>query len=87
MYKFEGDEQDHLVHIYAVEEFDGEPMETDEMKPKRFDVSNIPYDEMWKNDRFWLPYLLRREEFKAEICMTADGETLSCVINGEEIDL
>ena len=84
LYKFVGDEQDHLVHIYVTEEFDGEPMESDEMRPEWFGVADIPYDKMWKNDKFWMPYLLERKEFKAEICMTADGETTSCVINGEE---
>lgn len=92
-YVFEGDEQDHLVHIYTTDYFEGEPVDSDEMgRHTWFDVSDIPYDAnevsdgygMWKNDRFWMPYLLRGEGFKAEICMTADGETLSCVINGEE---
>ena len=84
LYKFEGNEQDHSVHIYVTEEFNGEPIESDEMKPEWFSENKIPYNSMWKNDKFWMPYLLRREEFKAEICMTADGETTSCVINGRE---
>jgi 8-oxo-dGTP diphosphatase/2-hydroxy-dATP diphosphatase len=84
LYKFRGDEQDHLVHIYVAESFEGDPVESEEMRPKWFDVSNIPYDDMWKNDKTWLPYLLERKKFNAEIYMSADGETLSCDINEVE---
>lgn len=42
LYKFEGDEQDHLVHVYVAEDFTGEPVESDEMRPEWFDVSGIP---------------------------------------------
>ncbi len=92
LYVFEGDEQDHLVRIYTTDCFEGYPRETDEMRWKWFDVDKIPYDAnevsdgfgMWKNDRFWMPYLLSGKYFKAGISMTAEGETLSCVINGKE---
>jgi len=84
-YVFEGDEQDHLVHIYTTDSFEGYFRDSDEMgNHSWFHKDEIPYDRMWKNDGFWMPYLLRGEEFNAEISMTADGETLSCVINNEE---
>lgn len=83
-YVFDGDEQDHLVHVYTTDSFEGYPSETDEMRPKWFGVDEIPYNNMWKNDRFWMPYLLKSEGFKAEISMTTDGETLSCMINDKE---
>lgn len=84
LYKFNSDEQDHLVYIFVVEEFEGEPIETEEMRPMWFDVAEIPYGRMWKNDKLWIPYLLDRKKFSAEICMSADGETLSYDINEVE---
>jgi len=84
-YVFEGDEQDHLVHIYTTDNFEGYFRDSDEMgNHSWFHKDEIPYDKMWKNDIYWMDYLLRGENFKAEISMTADGETLSCVINNEE---
>jgi len=85
LYKFEGDEQDHLVHVYTTDYFEGYFRDSDEMGNHTwFHKSEIPYDKMWKNDKFWMPYLLDGKKFNAEISMTANGETLSCVINGRE---
>jgi len=36
----------------------GEAQETDEAIPLWTPVSAIPYDEMWADDRFWLPHVL-----------------------------
>jgi len=83
-YVFEGKEQDHLVHIYVTDYFDGYPVKTEEMAPEWFAADEIPYDEMWHNDRYWIPYLLKGEEFRAVINMTAKGDTTSCIINGKE---
>lgn len=79
LYKFDSDEQDHLVHVYVVEDFGGEPTESDEMRPQWFHVDDIPYtgDQMWENDVLWMPYLLERKKFRAEICLNAKGKTLT----------
>ncbi len=46
------------VHTYLCDSWEGEPTETQEMTPKWFAVPNIPYDEMWQDDRYWLPKVL-----------------------------
>lgn len=46
------------VHAYLCDEWSGEPAETEEMAPKWFKVSAIPYDEMWPDDQIWLPQVL-----------------------------
>ena len=51
------------VHIFKVSEFVGMPTESVEMKPEWFSVSNIPYHDMWSDDREWLPYLLAGKLF------------------------
>ena len=33
-------------------------METEEMNPKWFDIKDVPYREMWKSDRDFLPLIL-----------------------------
>jgi hypothetical protein len=32
------------------------------MKPYWFNLDKIPYDEMWEDDRIWLPKILNGEE-------------------------
>lgn len=47
-----------FCHVYFCTEWDGQPAETEEMKPKWFSVSEIPFKEMWPDDVFWLPKVL-----------------------------
>ena len=46
------------VHVYRTDDFSGSPMESEEMKPKWYSVDNIPYDGMWPDDKYWIPYML-----------------------------
>ena len=34
------------------------PRETDEMEPRWFSVDEVPYEQMWQDDKFWLPAVL-----------------------------
>lgn len=52
-------------HIYTCTEFKGAPGETGEMKPEWFSFSDIPYDMMWADDRFWLPFVLEGRKIDA----------------------
>lgn len=49
----------HKVHIFFVKEFTGEVREGEEMRPQWYRFANIPFYTMWKDDRFWLPAVLR----------------------------
>lgn len=48
----------HEVHAFLVTEFTGKHQESDEMKPQWFAVEDIPYNQMWPDDKHWLPQLL-----------------------------
>lgn len=54
------------VHIFKSTRFKGEPLETDEMAPKWFRVGEIPYDNMWEDDRSWMPLFLEGKKFIGE---------------------
>ncbi len=43
-------------HIFEVQNYSGEIVESEEMEPKWFEIENMPYDKMWKADEFWHPY-------------------------------
>jgi len=51
------------VHIFKVLEYSGEPKESEEMRPQWFDFSDIPFDEMWEDDRIWMPLFLKGKKF------------------------
>ena len=46
------------VHVYLSELWDGDPMESEEMKPQWFFSKDIPFDSMWPADKFWIPEIL-----------------------------
>ena len=55
----------NYAHVFVATEWDGEPRETEEMRPQWFAISDIPYDQMWGDDKHWLPQLLAGRRFKA----------------------
>ncbi len=53
-----GEAWGNIGNTYICDEWRGEPHETEEMAPKWFRLSEIPYDEMWQDDKLWLPLVL-----------------------------
>ncbi len=62
-FHFENLEDILEVHVYKVTDFSKEPIETEEMKPKWFSINEIPFDLMWPDDIYWMPYLLNDKRF------------------------
>jgi 8-oxo-dGTP diphosphatase len=55
------------VRVFVARDCLGEARETDEAVPLWTQIDAIPYDEMWADDRVWLPHVLsgRRVTLKA----------------------
>lgn len=70
---------DHDVHIYVTERWQGEIVESDEMKPEWFVVSQIPYEAMWEDDIHWLPQVLQGEKIKGKVVFAADNDSVQTV--------
>ncbi len=49
------------VHAYIAEQWKGEAVESEEMKPEWYNLADIPYDAMWDDDQYWLPKVLAGE--------------------------
>ena len=47
------------VHVYRTDVYTGTPQETEEAIPMWISIDEIPYDEMWEDDRIWIPYMLK----------------------------
>lgn len=50
------------VYAYLCDGWDGEPTESEEMAPKWYSLSEIPYSDMWEDDLHWLPIVLDGEK-------------------------
>lgn len=53
------------VHIFHCDHFRGSIGETEEMHPQWFPIDRIPYDQMWIDDKHWLPQFLAGKRFQA----------------------
>ncbi|MBS7637689.1 8-oxo-dGTP diphosphatase [Candidatus Bathyarchaeota archaeon] len=79
LYFYFGDrhEADWVVFVFSTETFEGDPRPSEEGVLKWFPVEEIPYEEMWQDDRHWLPLMLRGERFRGEFHFDEeDGELL-----------
>jgi mutator protein MutT len=54
------------AHVFLSTAWEGEPSESEEMKPKWFAVDEIPYDDMWPDDVYWLPLVLEGNKVTAD---------------------
>lgn len=54
------------LHIFSASKYEGDIKETEEMKPQWFSFDKIPYENMWPDDKFWLPILLEGKNFKGK---------------------
>lgn len=60
------------VEVFRADDCVGEPAETDEAIPLWVSTDAIPYDEMWEDDRLWLPWLLEGRRFHGRFIFDDD---------------
>ena len=65
-----------VVHVFVTGQWEGEAVESREIVPEWFAVSEIPYCRMWADCQHWLPPVLRGERVKASFTFSADNETI-----------
>ena len=76
---FEGkDDETQEVHFFSIpsSEIIGEPKETEEMLPKWFKHTEIPFEKMWVDDIYWMPILLSGKNFSGEFYFNFDGSSI-----------
>jgi mutator protein MutT len=69
----EGERKSWKSFVFVTSSWEGEPAESEEMIPRWFDVDGLPFGEMWADDEYWLPRVLRGEHLKGSFRFNADG--------------
>ena len=78
---------DQQVHLYLIRDWEGEPKETEEVRPQWFAIENIPFKEMWDDDKYWMPHILDGQKLKAEFHFGEQDNVIEKIIKlVEEID-
>lgn len=60
------------VVVYFATKWEGEPSETEEMKPGWFSKGQLPFEKMWDDDKLWLPKVLAGEYIEADFAFDKD---------------
>ncbi len=62
-----------LVHVFVASDCEGTAGETDEAIPMWTSLDAIPFDEMWADDRLWIPHLLAGTPFDGRWIFDGDA--------------
>ena len=63
-------------YVFIAEGWHGSLQETDEADPFWCPIAELPFAEMWEDDRFWLPRLLSGERLRGDFLFD-DGRLLA----------
>ena len=70
-------EWDQQVLVFIANDWEGEPSESEEMKPQWFEIDKIPFESMWPDDQFWLPQVLSGQKIQAEFTFSDNDIVLN----------
>ncbi|AAY79545.1 7,8-dihydro-8-oxoguanine triphosphatase [Sulfolobus acidocaldarius DSM 639] len=63
-------QEKYLMHVYLVTEFEGIPRASEEGIPMW--LKEPPYEEMWQDDKIWLPKVLAGEKVDCKFYFSSD---------------
>ncbi|SEW14478.1 8-oxo-dGTP diphosphatase [Natrinema salifodinae] len=55
-----------FCHVFRTRSFTGEPTPSEEARPEWVPIGDVPYDQMWEDDRLWLPGVLEGKTVRGE---------------------
>jgi len=73
-FAFESSPEILEVHIFKSSSYKGEVGESEEMTPSWFHYAEIPFEKMWKDDRFWFPLLLDNKKFRGSVLFSTQHD-------------
>lgn len=66
------EEWNQKIYTYFSKKWEGEIKETKEIQPIWFNIAEIPFEKMWDDVQYWLPFALDSRELKAEFLFNED---------------
>lgn len=72
------------VHLFKSNNFTGDPIESEEMKPQWFHIDEIPFQQMWPDDVHWMPLFLKHKKFKGKFLFGENDIILEKELEGVE---
>lgn len=85
--EFHNGQPTHIYcHVYLADDWQGEPSESEEMSPAWFDIEDIPFNEMWDDDKYWLKRVLKGEILQASFVLNEENKVVEHQIKPMEIE-
>ena len=67
---------DWTAEVFLTAEFAGELRESDEGRLEWISKENLPMDQMWQDDKYWLPLLIEGRKFRGRFEFSGDSKEL-----------
>jgi len=71
-----GEQPFMFVHVFKTEKYSGKPEESEEARPEWFKTSQLPFEEMWPDDKYRILIMLDEEKFEARFYFDEDGDEI-----------
>ena len=71
--------------VFLVTQWEGDPHETEEMKPQWFQKEFLPYKQMWEDDVYWVPLVLDGEKIVGRFLFRKDFTLMKHEVKEENI--
>lgn len=71
-------------HVFFANDWDGEPQESEEMAPQWFKLTEVPYHEMWDDDKLWLERIIAGDKIKGTFIFDGNNKLLEHTIETVE---
>ncbi len=71
-----------LVSVFTCRDWEGEPTESEEMKPQWYKTNELPFGLMWQDDPHWLPRVIAGEKLKGIFSFDQDNNLLNYQVTG-----
>lgn len=66
-----------IAHVYIVRQWEGEPKESEEMKPEWYLIKELPYSKMWEADKHWVAHVLKGKYVTASFTYGQNNKVLN----------
>ncbi|MDR3581968.1 MAG: 8-oxo-dGTP diphosphatase [Candidatus Pacebacteria bacterium] len=70
--------------VFIARHWEGEPSESEEMRPRWYAIDKLPFEGMWIDDPHWVPLVLSGKKISGKFLFNKDG---SAILNFEVFEV